>query len=83
MNLQITELRLKAQPSTSLKLKEQWVTTIIEVIMAVDSVVADYTQLFEQSFKVLKILQEDPSVHRLETEVHELQQCYDEVKGTM
>jgi len=48
----------------------------------VDSVVADCTQLFEQSFEVLTSLQEDPNVQRLETEAHEIQQRYHEVKGT-
>ena len=39
-------------------------------------------QLFEQSFEVLTTLQEDPNVEHLETKVHELQESYDEVKGT-
>lgn len=40
--------------------------------MAMENVVADYMQLFEQSFEVLTSLQEDPNVQRLETKVHEL-----------
>lgn len=43
---------------------------------------AGCTILFEQSFKVLINLQDDPTMERLETEVRELEQCYDEVKGT-
>lgn len=56
------------------------VTTAMVVI---DSVVADYMQLFKQSFEVLTALQEDPNVECLETKACELQQRYDEVKGTM
>lgn len=38
--------------------------------------------MFEESFEVLTTLQEDPNIQRLETEVHELQQQYDDIKGT-
>ena len=50
--------------------------------MAIDNVVAYCTRLFE-SFEVLTSLKEDPNVQRLETEVRELQQRYEEVKGTV
>ena len=83
LNLQITQLQLRAQPSTLSYVQEQRETAVTEVVAAVNSVVADCTQLFEKSFEVLTSLQEDPNVKWLETEVHELQQCYDEVKGTM
>ena len=53
-----------------------------KVVMVVESAVADCTQLFEQSFEVLTSLQEDPNIQRLETKACELQQHYDEVKGT-
>jgi len=51
-------------------------------MVAVDSVVTDYMKPFEQSFEVLTTLQEDTNIEHLETEVHKLQQRYDEVKGT-
>ena len=41
----------------------------------------DYTKLFEESFKVLTTLQEDPSKQHLETKACELQQKYDDIKG--
>lgn len=72
-NLQITELQLRAQTSTMPEVKEQQVTVVIEAVVAVDSVVADYLQLFEQSFEVSTSLQEDPDVHRSKTEARELQ----------
>lgn len=65
-----------------LEVKEKCATVVTEVITAVDSVVVDCTRLFEQLFEVLTSLQEDPNVHRLEIEVRELQEHYDEVKGT-
>ena len=42
----------------------------------------DYTKMLEESFKVLTNLQEDPNIQRLETDVCELQQQYDSIKGT-
>ena len=78
----ITELQLRAQPSTLSEVREQRTTTVTTTIVVVDSAVADYMQLFEQSFEVQTTLQEDPNVEPLETVVGELQQRYDEVKGT-
>ena len=49
----------------------------------VDSVVVDCMWIFEQSFEVMTSLEDDPNVECLETEELELQQRYDEVKGTM
>ena len=57
LNLQIADLQLKTQPSTPPEVKEQRTTTVTEAIAAIDSVVVDYTQLFEQSFEVLTSLQ--------------------------
>ena len=82
LNLQIVELQLKAQPSTPLEVKEQRTTTITTTIATVDSAVIDYMKMFEQSFKVLTTLQEDMNIEFLETEACELQQKYDEIKGT-
>ena len=62
------------------EVKEQCAIAITGAIAAVESVVADFTMIFEQSFEVLTSLQEDPTVQRLEIEARELQQCYDEVK---
>lgn len=82
LNLHITTLLLKVQPSIPPEVKEQWVTVVIEAIAAIDSAVADCTQIFEQSFKALTSLQEDPNVQQLETKACELEQHYDEVKRT-
>ena len=62
LNLQITELQLKAQPSTPPELKEQRAIAVTEAITAVESVVSDCMQLFEQSFEVLTNLQKEPNV---------------------
>ena len=82
LNLPIEKLQLKAEPSTSLEMREQCTTVVTIAIAAVDNAVANCMQLFEQSFEVLTTLQEDPNLERLETEARELQQRYDEVKGT-
>ena len=83
LNLLIIELQLRAQASTPPEVKEQRVAAVIEAVTEVESAVPDCTHLFEQSFEVLIGLQEDPNIQRLETEARELQQHYDEVKGTM
>ena len=62
LNLQITELQLRAQPSTPPKLKEYWVAAVTEAFVAVESAVADCTQFFKQSFEVLTDLQKDPKI---------------------
>lgn len=72
LNLQIAGLQLKAQPSTPPEVKDQHATVVTEAIAVVDSAIADYTQLFEKLFEVLKSLQEDPNVQWLETEAQEL-----------
>ncbi len=81
LNLQVVELQLKAQPSTLPDIREHRTTIVITTMVVVESAVTNCMKLFEQSFKVLNTLWEDPNVERLETKVHELQQKYDEVKG--
>lgn len=61
-NLQIIKLQFKAQPSTLLEVKKQLATIVIEAVVAVDSAIVDCMQHFEQSFEVLKNMQEDPNV---------------------
>lgn len=80
LNLQIDELQLKAQPSTLPEVKEQHTSTITTTIAKVNSATTDYTNLFEESFEVISTLQEDSNIQHLETEAHELQNKYDEVK---
>ena len=82
LNLQIVELQLKTQPSTPPEVKEKCASVITTAITEVNSAVTDYTKLFEQLFEVLTTLQEDLNIQRLEKEARELQQKYDEVKGT-
>lgn len=81
-NLKSAELKLKAQPSTPLEIREQRTTVVTTTMAVIDSAVEKCMQLFEQSFEVLTTLQEDLNLERLEIEVHDLQQRYDEVKGT-
>ena len=47
LNLQITDLQLKAQLSTPPEVKKQHATVVTEAIVAVDNAVAGYTQIFE------------------------------------
>lgn len=82
LNLQIAELQLKAQPSTSPEVREQRITAVTTMIVEIDSEVAHCMQLFEQSFEVLATLQEDPTIEHLEKEAGEIQHKYDKVKWT-
>jgi len=47
LNLKITELELRAQPSTPLEVKEQRTTAVKDAVAAVDVAVKDCTALFE------------------------------------
>ena len=49
----------------------------------ISSEIRDCTKMLEESFKVLTNLQDDPNIQHLEIEVRELQQQYDNVKGTV
>lgn len=51
-------------------------------IEEINSAIRDYTRMLEESFEVLTNIQEDPNIQCLEIEVRELQQHYDNVKGT-
>ncbi len=72
LNLQISKLQLKAQPSTPPEIKEQRTSAITTTIAKVNNIVKDCTKLFEESFKVLTTLQEDPNIQRLDTEARRL-----------
>ena len=80
LNLQIIELRLKEQPSTPPEVREQHTNTITSGLEEISSAVKDCTKMLEESFEVLTTLQEDLNVQRLDTEVHKLQQQYDDIK---
>ena len=82
LNLQIAELRLKAQPSTPLEVREQHICAIITGLEEIRGVVQDCTSMLEQALEVLTTLQEDPNIQRLETKARELQQQYDSIRGT-
>ena len=83
LNLQIAELRLKAQPSTPLEVREQHVSVIQIGLEEIGRAVQDCTGMLDQAFDVLTSLQEDPNIQLLETEARELQVQYDSVHGTM
>ena len=51
MNLKITELELRVQPSTPPKVREQHETVVKDVIVAVNTVMKDYVALFEQALE--------------------------------
>lgn len=82
MNLQIAKLQLNVKPSTPPKIREQHVSAITSRIEEINSGVKDYTKMLEESFEVLTTLHEDPNIQHLEKELRELQQNYDDIKGT-
>ena len=82
LNLQIVELRLKAQPSTPPEVIEQHHCAIQSALEAIEHVVQDCMGLLDQPLFTLTSLQEDPMLQPLETEVRELQQAYDNVRST-
>jgi len=66
LNLKTTELKLRAQPSAPLEVKEQCAVIVKDAVVAIDVIVKECTALFEQSFKVFTNLQEDSIMQRLE-----------------
>lgn len=52
LNLQITELWLKAQLSTPPEVREQHANTIASGLEEIDNVVRDCTRMLEESFEV-------------------------------
>lgn len=72
LNLQISELQLKVQPSTPPEVKEKDTSTSTKGIADTNSAVKEYTKLFE-SFKDPTTLHEEPDINHLEIEGHELQ----------
>jgi len=63
LNLYTVELWLKVQPSTPLEVREHRANTIITRLDEISSAVRDYTRMLEESFEVLRHLQEDPNIH--------------------
>lgn len=70
------------QLSTPQEVREQCASAITLGMEEISSVVKDYTKMLEELFEVLTTLQEYPNIQCLEIEVHELQQQYDNFKGT-
>ncbi len=82
LNLKITKLQLKLQPSTPLEVREQCKAPVKDGIVVVDATVVDCPMLFKQSMEVVTVLQEDPKLQRLNTKAREFQQWYDEARLT-
>ena len=82
INLQIVDLWLKAQPSTPPEVREQCTNTIVAWMEEIGGAAHDCTNMLEQALEVLTTLQEDPNIQQLETEARELQQQYDNIRGT-
>lgn len=74
LNMKITKLELKSQPSTPPEVREQREAAVKDSISTVDAAVVHCTTLFEQGMEVVTTLQEDPNLQRLNTETRELQQ---------
>lgn len=81
LNVQIAELRLKAQPSTPPKVREKCHHTIQLGLEVIEHTVQDCMRLLDQSLFMLTSLDEDPTLQQLETEAQELQQAYDTIRG--
>lgn len=69
LNIQIVELRLKAQPSTPSEVLEQRASAITTGLEEIGGAVRYCTSMLEQALEVLMTLQEDPNIQHLETEV--------------
>lgn len=82
LNVQIAELRLKAQPPTPLENWEQCHDEIQAGLEMIKHTIRDCSGLLEQSLLMLASLQEDPTIQQVEIEAWELQQAYDIVRGT-
>lgn len=82
LNLQIIELRLKVQPSTPLEVREQWNHSIQVGLATIARTIQEFTGFLNQSLATLSSLHEHPMHQQIETEVRELQQDYDNIKGT-
>lgn len=67
LNLQITELWLKVQPSTPAEVREKCASTITAGLDEIGSAVQHCTNMLEESFEVLPNLQKDPNIQHLET----------------
>lgn len=72
LNLKITKLQLKVQPSTPLEFIEKCHHTIHLGLEAIEDAIQDCTGLLDQLLFTLNSLQEDPTLQRLEIEVQEL-----------
>lgn len=83
LNLQIVEQRLKAQPSTPPKIREQHASAITTGLEEIGHAVYECTKMLEQVLEVLTTLQEDPNMQRMETEAQKLQQQYDNIRETV
>lgn len=81
LNIQIVELRLKAQPCTPLEIKEQRANAITAGLEEIGGAVRDCTNMLVHALEVLTTLQEDPNIQQLETEARELQQHYTASEG--
>jgi len=68
LNLHITDLQLKAQPSNPPKVREQHSRTITTGLEEIEGVVLDCTSMLEESLEVLPNLQEDPNIQHLQIE---------------
>jgi len=64
LNLQIVELRLKAQRSTHPKVREQSASAITSRMEEISSVVRDCTRMLKESFQILTNLEEEPNILR-------------------
>ena len=82
MNLQITEIWLKVQPSTPPEIREKHANTIAVGLEGIGGAVCDCMNMLEHALEVLVTLQEDPNIQQLETEACELQQQYKNIRGT-
>jgi len=69
LQLQISGLKLKLQPTTPPKVREQHEATIKEEIDTLDTAVKGCTQLFQQTMELWTSLQEDPTLQKIEANI--------------
>lgn len=61
----ITELQMRLQPVTPLKLCEQREKDLKLVLEVIVDTVVDYSKLLDETMNILTTLQEDPNIHRI------------------
>ena len=81
LQLQISELQLKLQPTTPPKVREQCEATIKANMNTLEDAIKGCSQLFEKTMEMWTSLQEDPHLQKIEAYIEEKQVQFDEIRA--